>query len=605
MGWDYALVYDTQASSTTSTWTDTPCSHLHYNLPPALLLTIAYYPLCTKIDIYKIIFLILIAVVSTTPWDSYLIHRRIWTYPPNAIVGPTLFKIPAEEIFFFVIQTYNTSILYLLASKPTLHTIYLSNESSSHRNRKLRTRRWLGISLLIALILFGIGLVIRGAEGLYLGLIIVWAGPFILLLWSLSYQLLLGLPQSNTVLPILLPTFYLWAVDTIALRRGTWVIESGTKLSVHLWAGLDLEEAFFFVVTNTLIVFGLVAFDNAVAILDAFPDLFSTVPPLPSPLLLVKALFVSTTRYDQNRIMGLEEAFRRLWRKSRSFYLASGFFQGRLRLDLIILYSFCRVADDLVDEASSGVEARHWISKLTEFLDICYATHPDKLQRRSDFITHTFPAKTHSSLLLLPTELLSPTPLYDLVKGFETDLAFSSDATFPIQDEQTLQIYGSRVAGTVAELCLELAFYHSREQTTDEQRRKIIQSGGWMGIALQYVNISRDIAVDAKNGRVYLPTNWLVSVDLRAEDVLQDPIGSGVEALRQQLLDKAMGIYNEAKSAIERLPSESRAPMRVAVESYVEIGRVLQEGRYKLKVGRATVPKVRRLRVAWAALRKR
>lgn len=148
---------------------------------------------------------------------------------------------------------------------------------------------------------------------------------------------------------------------------------------------------------------------------------------------------MSTTRYDQNRIIGLEEAFRRLWRKSRSFYLASGFFQGRLRLDLIILYSFCRVADDLVDEASSGVEARHWISKLTEFLDICYATNPDKLQRRSDFITHIFPAKTHSSLLLLPTELLSPTPLYDLVKGFETDLAFS-DATFPIQDEQTLQI---------------------------------------------------------------------------------------------------------------------------------------------------------------------
>lgn len=72
MGWDYALVYDTQVSSTTSTWTDTLCSHLHYNLPPALLLTIAYYPLCTKIDIYKIIFLILVSsgpIHMCGPWD--------------------------------------------------------------------------------------------------------------------------------------------------------------------------------------------------------------------------------------------------------------------------------------------------------------------------------------------------------------------------------------------------------------------------------------------------------------------------------------------------------------------------------------------------------
>ena len=58
---------------------------------------------------------------------------------------------------------------------------------------------------------------------------------------SLSYQLILSLPLTNTLLPIALPTLYLWLVDTLALRRGTWVIESGTKLGWHLWAGLDVE----------------------------------------------------------------------------------------------------------------------------------------------------------------------------------------------------------------------------------------------------------------------------------------------------------------------------------------------------------------------------
>ncbi|KAL8677158.1 MAG: hypothetical protein Q9186_006393 [Xanthomendoza sp. 1 TL-2023] len=586
MGWDYALV------------------HLYYNIPPAILLTACFYPLCTKIDVYKILFLILIAVVSTTPWDSYLIHQRIWTYPADAIVGPTLFRIPAEEIFFFVIQTYNTSLLYLSASKPTFHPIHLRGEKLLHDGRRLRLWRWLGAVFLLGLIFLGAGMIAGNGKGLYMGLIIVWAGPFILMLWMLSYQLLINLPLSNTLFPILAPTWYLWIVDTIALRRGTWVIETGTKLGWHLWDGLDVEEAFFFLVTNTLIVLGLVAFDNALAILNTFPRKFANVQRLPSPVQLVKALLVSPSEFEDARIVGLQEALKRLRKKSRSFYLASGCFQGRLRIDLILLYSFCRVADDLIDNAESGTEARHWILKLTEYLDIRYGRATEKPRSLEVFVQSTFPQDAQSALLLLPTAYLSPTPLYELVKGFETDLDFSTPGHFPISDEQTLQIYGSRVAGTVAELCLELAFHHASGRTTEQQRRKIVEAGGRMGIALQYVNIARDITVDAKNERVYIPSSWLESDGLRPEDVLKDPASTRIERLRQRLLDSAMKIYDEAKGAIELLPGESRGPMRVAVESYVEIGRVLRESGYTLKADRATVPKVRRLRVAWTALSK-
>ncbi|KAL8714143.1 MAG: hypothetical protein Q9220_001871 [cf. Caloplaca sp. 1 TL-2023] len=451
----------------------------------------------------------------------------------------------------------------------------------------------------------GLGLIVRNGKGLYMGLIIVWAGPFILMLWNFAHQLMLNLPLTNTLLPILLPTVYLWTVDTIALRRGTWVIESGTKLGWHLWPGLDVEEAFFFLVTNTLIVSGLVAFDNAMAILHAFPHLFPRVSPLPSPFQLVKALLVPPSEYKDERIRGFQEALARLRKKSRSFYLASGCFQGRLRIDLILLYSFCRVADDLVDDAKSGAEARQWIAKLTQFLDICFANSAEKSQPRDDFIKASFPARAQSALLLLPTAYLSPQPLYDLVRGFETDLDFSTPDLFPINDEHTLQVYGSRVAGTVAELCLELVFYHDHEMTTRKQRQDIIRAGGRMGVALQYINIARDIAVDAKNGRIYLPTTWLDEHDLPPQDVMKEPHSPQMEILRQMLLDKAMDIYDTAKEAIEILPSESRGPMRVAVESYMEIGRVLRESGYRLKAGRATVPKSRRLRVAWTALCKR
>jgi len=253
------------------------------------------------------------------------------------IVGPTLFSIPAEEVFFFVIQTYNTTLLYLVLSKPVLHSSYLVARTDRNEAVAFKSQRNAGQVLLASAILVGAGLVWKGGKGTYLGLILAWAGPFALLLWTLSYQFLVGLPSSNTFLPIALPTVYLWVVDTLALRRGTWTIESGTKLGIHLWDGLEIEEAIFFVATNTLIVFGLVAFDNAMAILLTFPRLFPKVSELPSPVLLVQALLTDGSKYDTERIKGIQQAVVRLRKKSRSFYLASSVFSGRLRIDLTLL----------------------------------------------------------------------------------------------------------------------------------------------------------------------------------------------------------------------------------------------------------------------------
>lgn len=54
-------------------------------------------------------------------------------------------------------------------------------------------------------------------------------------------------------------------------------------------------------------------------------------------MLLVQALLTPTQAYDMDRITGLQQALDRLRLKSRSFYLASSVFEGRLRLDMIAL----------------------------------------------------------------------------------------------------------------------------------------------------------------------------------------------------------------------------------------------------------------------------
>jgi 15-cis-phytoene synthase/lycopene beta-cyclase len=91
-----------------------------------------------------------------------------------------LYDIPAEEVFFFVIQTLNTSLLYLILNKPTFHPAYLRSANQSKPLRKY---------LVAGQILLGLALIASAAAvhhdgvGTYLGLIVGWAGPFMLLLW--------------------------------------------------------------------------------------------------------------------------------------------------------------------------------------------------------------------------------------------------------------------------------------------------------------------------------------------------------------------------------------------------------------------------------------
>ncbi|TKA26040.1 hypothetical protein B0A50_05552 [Salinomyces thailandicus] len=628
MGYDYALV------------------HLTYTLPPALLLTALYLPLFTRLDLYKLVFLITIAVTSTIPWDSYLIRTRIWSYPPNAVLGPTIWQIPVEEVFFFVIQTFNTTLLYLLLSKPVLHSAYLVKEGKGSKEaQKWKYVKVAGQLLFGLTVKKGVDFIRAEGEKTYLGLILVWAAPFLFMLWSLAYQFLVRLPLTSTLLPIVLPTLYLWIVDTLALKRGTWVIEQGTKTGWEVWPALEIEEAVFFLLTNTLIVFGLVAFDNAVAVLNTFPAHFPRVPALPSPAMLVRALLLPAGTYDDDRILGLQQSVERLRAKSRSFYLASSTFQGRLRIDLITLYSFCRVADDLIDNAPTPAEAQAWLRKLKTFLDLSYSgdikNDRGDLIRGTDknrgqatlFAVQNFPEDAILTLLLLPTSRLSQEPLYELLKGFEMDLLFTpQNPGGPIKTEADLDLYGARVAGTVALLCIQLVLFHhplpstststssDTDKTKSPQSQRLMAAGHAMGIALQYTNIARDLSIDAAAQRCYLPPPWLKKTKLTPASFLKqlnststsrpastaepdDFFTKQVETLRMRLVDRAFEFYEGSRAAIEDLPREARAPMRVAVESYMQIGRELRRGSGGAGgKGRATVPVWKRAVVGWRAL---
>ena len=429
---------------------------------------------------------------------------------------------------------------------------------------------------------------------------------------TLANQMLIRLPWPKVILPIAGPTVYLWIVDTLALRNGTWAISKETKWGIQPWQGMEIEEAVFFFVTNTLVVFGLVAFDNGKAIIDVFDDIFPYVSIAPSPTQLVQAQLLSPAHYDAARLDGLRDSLILLRKKSRSFYLASSVFEGRLRIDLICLYAYCRLADDLVDNATSIEEARKWIDRLSSFLDLKYRDGIVGVNTKTELsdLLDQFPKSARMILLQLPTSRVSQEPLRHLLDGFKTDLEFSEDGRkFPIQSVDDLSTYAYCVASTVAILCLDLVYFYHAQPTSLAAKESCISSAIAMGKALQYINIARDVAVDAKDGRCYLPTELLQTFDVAPASVIEHR-GSqaGAQEARRIILEEAIRLYRANVDAIEDLPHQARGGIRVAVEAYVEIGRVMMRNgftridEHEGRMRKASVPKWRRIAVAWLGM---
>jgi 15-cis-phytoene synthase/lycopene beta-cyclase len=329
------------------------------------------------------------------------------------------------------------------------------------------------------------------------------------------------------------------------------------------------------VTTNVLITFGLVAFDYAVALTTAFP---SRVPESQPPLCMLmdaglRALF--TWDFPRDVYHSIPESIEILRSKSRSFYLASGVFEGRLRLDLIALYSFCRAADDLIDDSPTPEQS---LERLDLLLDSIYTPgHPTS---KEEFVRSMFPEWAHTPLLALPSQHIPRKLLDELLEGFRTDMTFPpspsssekpSPQKWPINTPADLNNYAHCVAGTVGEMFTHIVLAHSTAPAASPAL--LLVNAEKMGTALQYVNIARDIQKDAAIGRVYIPSHWLKEVGLQPEDVIAHPeVG---ERFRGRLLETAERLYRESRAAIEELPVEARGGARVAVEAYMDIGRRL------------------------------
>jgi len=200
------------------------------------------------------------------------------------------------------------------------------------------------------------------------------------------------------------------------------------------------------------------------------------------------------------------------------------------------LYAFCREVDDVADEEREPVELRR--SRLAAWRDdvrrACAGEPPE--------------IAVNAELQPLIQQYRLPFEYFDeLIKGVEMDLDIKR-----YQDYQSLELYCYRVASVVGLLSIEVFGY------ADPGCK---QYAVFLGKALQFTNILRDVRSDAERGRIYLPLSELERFGVTPEEILRLEYSDRFFALTNSVAQRARDFYRQARRA---LPSADRRSMVAA-----------------------------------------
>jgi phytoene synthase len=262
----------------------------------------------------------------------------------------------------------------------------------------------------------------------------------------------------------------------------------------------------------------------------------------------------------------------------KSFAFASRLLPAAVRRDAIVLYAWCRRADDAVDEAPDAVRAREALARLEDELDgLARGEVPE------DPILEAF--SEVMSRRAMPLDYAR-----ELLRGMRMDL---DGVAYP--DYPALDLYCWRVAGVVG-----LMMCHVMGVSDPSALRQAAH----LGMAMQLTNIARDVAEDWQRGRLYLPDALLAAhglggLEARRGGPLDAENPGSFPQVVQALLARADGLYASGRGGLRALPWRCALAIAAAGAIYRDIGRSLARQGFDPWRGRARTSTGRKV---WLAL---
>ena len=262
----------------------------------------------------------------------------------------------------------------------------------------------------------------------------------------------------------------------------------------------------------------------------------------------------------------------RITRKSRSnFFFAFLTLPRPQREAIYAVYAFCRIVDDAVDLGQDRAAQRGELARWREEIRRVYEGTPE----------HPAAERLQEAVKLFP---IPRSALLEIIAGVEMDLGRSTYETF-----EDLYPYCYRVASAVGLCCIEIFGYvdpRAREYAVD------------LGIALQLTNILRDVQVDARAGRVYVPQEDLRRFGVTAEDLVAGRYTPRFVELMAWEAARARRYYERAWAALPAADARRLFAAEIMGRTYFALLRAIEARRFQVFGERVALPTYRRAGIA-------
>jgi len=271
------------------------------------------------------------------------------------------------------------------------------------------------------------------------------------------------------------------------------------------------------------------------------------------------------------------EACARVLRASgSSFALPIRLLPPAKRRGTTAVYAFCRLADDIVDDAADPAAARRALAAFESATLAALAGEPaDEPVLRAVVDT----VRRHA---------IPPETIRDVLAGVRMDLERLSYDTVT-----ELEGYCRRVATAVGVAAIHVWGFIDPAA---------VDRSDDCGLAFQYTNILRDIPEDLGRGRIYLPGEDLAACGCTAEELRSGRLHEGFDRLAARLVARAEARFARAARLDRMLSTDGRLAFRAMFGVYRSIlGAVARAGR-GIFARRVSPPKLRLAAAAAATL---
>jgi phytoene synthase len=262
--------------------------------------------------------------------------------------------------------------------------------------------------------------------------------------------------------------------------------------------------------------------------------------------------------------------------RDTSFYYSFLVLPPAKRRAIIAVWDFCRAVDDAVDEVVPEAE---WQGGLTADARARAASQL-AMWRAELAAAYEGEPRTPQGLALRPfiNGFRLPRERFEeLIDGVEMDLTRSRYETF-----EELAEYCRLVASAVGLICVEIFGY--RDPLAREYARNL-------GLALQLTNIVRDIAADARRGRIYLPGEDLARFAVTEDDLRRGVVTPAVAALLRFECGRAREYYRRAGATRPRADARSLVAAEIMGAIYFAILQRIERSGYDVFSRRVRVPR--------------